>query len=157
MMTTALSRDLTGPRSPTHCQACGTQHDEPTRAHDRDGQPVLAKLDVWREHDDADRPQAVFVVLCRTCSKKLINPHERLYSLVEPNKPLPGLMPLCLDCTHRDGLDCTNPQSKRNGGDGIKLTFPQPTQAFVDGPGLHGRMTFYPGPVSACDGKAVAS
>jgi hypothetical protein len=135
-----LSADLPGPRSPDRCQNCS----------------VGGPLEVWREHDDADQPQEVFVVLCPACAARLVEPHARLYSRVEPHAPVPGAMPLCLDCKHRDGVRCTTPKARLNGGPGIKLSMPEATQMHLcrRGKGQRsGWITIYNGPVFGCDGK----
>lgn len=114
-----LSADLTHERSPIVCQACGE-----VRRPDR--------LQRWQEHDEADKPEAIIVVLCSGCAGRLIDPHPRLYRQLERNEPFPGAMKICLDCKLRDGTRCTSPRTLANGGPG--LPFPGPDgHAFVDG------------------------
>lgn len=141
-----LSETLPGPRSPDRCQSCGASG------------PVLAR---WRECDDGDRPTPVLVVLCDNCGDALIEPHPRAYSLLSPNEPAPGAMPLCLDCRHRAGAACGHPAAKANGGPGVMLTLPRPSTGIVCSRGKKGRgcqtVTFWRGPVSACQQKETSS
>lgn len=141
-----LTVDLKHHRAPDICQACGSQEEE---------------LQRWAEHDDNDKvldPPAI-VVLCKGCAKRIINPHPRLYAEIHTNHPAPGSMRhLCLWCEHRDGLDCTHPKLKRNGGPGLVITTAQPFSGHVSCRGQGGRrggyfFTHYPAPASACEGN----
>jgi len=139
-----LSEDLPHPVAPTVCQACGT--DDPP-----------GWLAYWRECDEDDKPTPVFVTLCDVCSKKLIEPHPRLYDRLEPNQPYPGLMPLCHDCQLRDRNYCLSKLLVANGGPGLKIVFPQPHMVHLDGY-RNGRrtgwnQTIYPGPAVSCEGR----
>jgi hypothetical protein len=149
-----LSEDLPGPKSPDRCQSCGVEGHQPW------GTVTFENpLWVWREHNDFDGPEPIVVVLCLACSDRLIEPHPRLYSRLSPHEPFPGVMPLCLDCTHRDGVRCTSPKAKLNGGEGIKLVYPEPSRVhfYRRGKGVRsGWETIYVGPVQDCDGKEVS-
>ena len=140
-----LSEPLPFPRVPDQCQSCGSGTGE--------GGPPLA---AWREHDQFDRPENIYVLLCPTCSARLIDPHPRLYAAMGRFEPIPGVMPLCLYCRHRDGLRCTSPKAKLNGGEGITVIGPKPTDVHVcRRGGKGGWMKLYPSPATYCDGKEV--
>lgn len=144
-----LSETLPHAAHPQLCGNCGV--------HD-DTKPVS----VWIEHDTNDRPERRFIALCRACSDKIIEPHPRLYSEVQPNTPLPGAMALCIDCTHRKGIACTCPAAKYNGGPGINITTVKPMVVHIDGrdPKTHRRfgrwLNHYSQPPSACTGQRTA-
>lgn len=104
-----LSETLKPLAWPHHvCQRCG--FDGPS------------KLVYWQEHDDLDRREMIFVVLCAACSAKVIEPHARLYRQLDRNEPAPGVMKVCEPCRHRDASRCRSPIARANGGDG--LAFP---------------------------------
>lgn len=138
-----LSESLAGPKHPNQCQSCGLA---PTD---------LALLDRWLECDDNDRPEPRVVVLCRPCTESLIEPHPRLYKLLAPHQPMPGVMGICLDCRHRDGVTCTNPSAQINGGRGLAITFPKPTPIHVcrNPRSLSGWIHLFHGPATACGGR----
>jgi hypothetical protein len=141
-----LSETLPGPKAPDRCRSCGSCGD----------------LATWQEHDDADRPEGVYLVLCTPCSDRIIEPHPRLYAQVDPNRPLPGVMALCIDCRHRDGIRCGHPGSLANGGPGIAITVPRPFTAHIcargrGSKGLSGWRTSYPGPPRSCSGHEAAA
>lgn len=105
-----LSDTLTGPRDPRHCQSC-------SRPHTKE-RPIAR----WLEHDAWDKVPARgarVVVLCAVCSLELIEAHPRLYKQLGANEPFPGCMSICLTCPHRDGVACTSPLAKMNGGTGL--------------------------------------
>lgn len=106
--------------SPAVCQRCFAA----------EGGDVM--LHRWREHDDADQPTDVVIVLCGKC-EHIIEPHPRLYSRLHVFEPHPGTMRICVDCVYRAGLRCGHPDLTANGGTGLKLTFPKPGVMFVDG------------------------
>lgn len=141
-----LSKTLTGPRDPEHCQSCSQE---------------VGDLTFWvecDEHDQPDQPRAVIVALCTPCGERLIEPHPRLYHPLERWRPWPGIMNLCIDCRHRRGLSCMHPSARANGGPGMKLTHPTPTVGWVDGRGKGGRrqgwrLLIFHGPVTACEGR----
>lgn len=140
-----LSQSLGGPRAPGVCQACSA---------------TPADVDAWEEHDELDRREGIVVLLCLPCSKRLIEPHPRLYRRLQPLEPFPGLMELCAGCRYRDGVDCRHPDLKRNGGTGLQVTYPPPTAAFVTRQTKSGRRCsreeIYTGPATACVGREAA-
>lgn len=111
-----LSETLSGD-TPACCQNCGSTE----------------QIWRWREHDDNDKPEQIAVMLCKKCSDKIIEPHPRLYSTLRPHEPMPGTMPICIDCFYRAKMRCTHHSLRENGGKGLPLRFPQPSVAFVDG------------------------
>ena len=125
-----LSEDLAGPRDPRLCQACGAAGD----------------VRAWQEHDARDRPAIRIVVLCRSCSKRLIGPHPRLYRPLGVNEPFPAAMGLCLDCRFRDGVNCTHWRNKATGGPGLYpgITIAAPHRAHVYLRGGQGFWVRYP-------------
>lgn len=90
-------------------------------------------LQRWREHDHHDHPQGIAITLCKTCSAKIIEPHERLYTRMAEFEPCPGNMPVCVHCTYRAKTKCTHPHLRENGGDGLALLMPHPSVAMMDG------------------------
>jgi hypothetical protein len=108
----------------------------------RCGQVLPGKYDLhwWQEHDDRDRPEPRYVLLCNPCADKIIEPHPRLYRRTERNEPCPGVMLQCVCCKHLDGLRCRHPQMRANGGPGVAFAGPD---GFVRiqraGPGGRGR------------------
>jgi hypothetical protein len=106
-----LSVTLTGRIHPHVCQSCGKGHLQ------------VETLTRWKEADEWDRTSAKspIVVLCEKCSKKLIDPHPRLYVALWPQEPWPGAIDICIACKHRDGTRCANPNAKINGGSGIAM------------------------------------
>lgn len=141
-----LSETLLGARHPTKCQSCGLSCSEDDRTLTR-----------WIECDEYDRPTSTIIVLCRTCSDRIIEPHPRLYRDVERFKPVPGCMALCVSCRFREQLRCTHPDLKANGGQGLRIKFAPPSTAFFDGT-RGGRRTGWTGVIydhapSACIGR----
>lgn len=132
-----LSVDLTGPKHPEQCQACGVSASDEV------------KLTRWREHDEDDIPEDVIIVLCKKCEKKLIKRHPRFYDFLLEHQPCLGCMPVCVACKFRDGVKCLHPDSKANKGPGVLLRFPQPTAPvhLNFGGGKGGWMRVYRGPV----------
>lgn len=114
--------------------------------------PVGKDLTTWEECDHNDKPEGIYLRLCEPCGKRLIEPHLRLYHRKQKHAPMPGAMPTCADCKIRDGLRCTSPLLKRNGGQGLPLDLPRPANAMVDGSKYRGPMTLYMGPVT-CKAK----
>lgn len=124
---------------PNVCQSCGEKG-------------VL--LHRWRECDEYDKPTMTVVVLCVRCEKKLIEPHPRLYIPLDMYAPFPGIMRICLDCPRRSGVSCTSPLAKHNGGRGVRITGPRPTQAHIKaGGGRGGWIKIYSGEATDCAGK----
>ena len=146
-----LSKDLKGEKSRTRCQACGLQVLF-------DPLPKLPQLRRWQEHDDGDRPEPIVVVLCKPCSNRLIEPHPRLYREMQAFEPHPGSMPICDDCTRREGVSCRHPEAKANGGQGVELIAPKPSYVHLQmSPRRHsGWRTLYTGPVISCKQKEAA-
>lgn len=139
-----LSADLPGKKHIDTCQGCGSQR--------RD-------LFIWQECDEHDRPEMIFVVLCKPCTDRLIEPHPRLYKRRANVDPMPGAMVLCIPCKHRDGTRCANTKATMNGGQGLNIIGPKPDVAFVHGT-RNGRRcgwreVIYPGPPIACTGFEV--
>jgi hypothetical protein len=134
-----LSTDLPGERAPNVCQSCGARE----------------KLSRWREHDERDRPENVFVVLCARCEKKLVEPHKRLYAQIQPNEPIPGTLDLCVPCAFRDGLRCTHPDLKANGGAGLFIKIEKPIVAHLcrSPRRLSGYMRIWTKPAETCRGR----
>lgn len=140
-----LSETLIGPRDPRRCQRCAAEH---TKAN------PLAR---WLEHDEWDRvpDHPVVVVLCQRCSSKVIEPHARLYRCLDSGEPFPGCMRICLDCKHRDGTSCRNPEAKINGGPGVQYEHSvKPIFAHICfGRGRGESRYFWTGRVLGCSGK----
>ncbi|MGN6109521.1 MAG: hypothetical protein ACTHU0_30720 [Kofleriaceae bacterium] len=125
----------------------------------------MRPLERWLEHDPWDRLPAKpdVVVLCATCSARLIEPHPRLYRQLENGAPFPGCMSVCLDCQFREGVSCSAPAAKLNGGAGLTLEWDEPP-FFGHVCGGRGRghrgcqqLAIYRGPVRRCSGKEVRS
>jgi hypothetical protein len=152
-----LSESLTGPKHPALCQSCGAADLLEAAEFPRG---VSLFLSVWQEHDEHDRPERVFVVLCGKCEGRLIEKHPRLYARVPRFKPTPGVMALCVACKHRDGVTCKSPLATFNGGAGMTVNFPEPTRVHIcrRGKGLRsGWETLYPAPPNGCEGREVPS
>ncbi len=153
-----LSETLPYPRDPRRCQACGAVGDG--NRVPRDGAACLPALHRWREHDEADRPTAVVVVLCAGCSDRMIGPHPRLYSRLHDFEPVPGSMALCEECACRDGLRCTHGDLKANGGGGLAVSVAKPHVAILCSRGgtQHGcrQMVIWPSAPTGCRGRSVA-
>jgi hypothetical protein len=155
-----LSTSLPHERHPFICQSCGFKGEKVEKsagfyaAEPAQLEPELTGLRRWREHDQQDKPQDIIVVLCKKCSELIIEPHERLYARLSMWEPAPGAMTVCVDCTFRQGLHCSHPDLKENGGEGLILKFPTPSRGFVDSGkgGYSGPAVFYAGRVS-CGSK----
>lgn len=132
-----LSETLTAPRAPRTCQSCGDEG-----------------LRWWRECDEDDRPTGVLVILCEPCEKKLVKPHPRLYISIWTPAPWPGAMAICSDCQFRDGLRCTEPRLKANGGEGLPIAIPKGQDAHLNFGGGRGQfVTMYPHEPKDCKGR----
>ena len=112
-----LSIDLILKPHPFRCQSCGVES--------------LFNFTRWQEHDENDKPEPIVVVLCVPCSKRLIEPHPRLYRELQRHEPFPGTLDLCIQCRHRDGTRCTSPDLLANGGNGVILTIKKPVMAHL--------------------------
>jgi len=118
-----LSATLSPLRWPRACQRCA----------------ATEGLTFWQEHDDQDRRELVFVILCQRCADRLIESHPRLYRELGRNEPAPGVMVICEACRHRVGV-CQSPRAAANGGPG--LHFPAADSSVhlqMAGPGGRGR------------------
>ncbi len=116
---------------PRRCQNCGVL---PFTADDGRTGPfnLAAGLHIWQEHDDADQPELIFVVLCGMCSSRLIEAHARLYRRLSRNEPAPGTMTICEDCVHRVFASrCKSTLARANGGPGLHWPAPD-MSAFID-------------------------
>ena len=142
-----LSETLIGPKDPRVCQSCATPN--------HPGNPLAR----WLEHDPNDTlpPKPVVVVLCARCSGRLIEPHPRLYRPVDNGAPFPGCMGVCVTCRFRDGVACTNPLAKLNGGPGLAMTWEKPPVSahLCYGGGRSEFKTIFSGPVKSCSGREV--
>lgn len=136
-----LSEQLGGPARPDACQGCGSPCD----------------LALWQEHDDADRPERIVVLLCQACSKRVIDRHPRLYAELVRNQPWPGAMGVCARCRFRERLRCTHPDAKANGGTGVKLTLARPVTAHLSRSPrrLSGSVTWWPSPATDCEQREI--
>lgn len=153
-------------REPGRCASCGLQDESPVVPADADEitrRRAFAlhgwKLDIWQEHDWQDKPEARYVVLCRDCSDKIIDPHPRLYARVGIHYPACGAMALCVDCKHRDGTRCTSPNLIANGGPGVAIFGPKPSTVhfYRKPPAASGWEKVYTLPPDRCDAKEVAT
>jgi hypothetical protein len=134
-----LSATLTGPVHPNVCQSCA-------------GLASVRGMQYWRECNEWDQPTPVVVALCPECSRRLIDPHHRLYLAIDHNAPVPGIMALCGLCRHRDGTRCT--LAREHGGPGIVVVAPKPAIAFVRiAGGGGGCRRLYMHPPKACSGR----
>ena len=166
-----LARTLRHPRQLDVCQACGVRAVFDGSAEMRrlgtvgvertaEGDRVPA-FPRWIEHDAQYRPEAVVVVLCDPCAKRIIEPHPRLYDRLAPYQPMPGAMGICAGCVHNRSLVCRSQLAKFNGGPGLQIDAPEPGMMHVWGRGRDGRRTggwtrSVPGPAKACSGREVA-
>lgn len=139
--------DLPGEKHPQKCQLCG---EFDALEVIKVGQGILNR---WREHDHHDRPEHRVIVLCKSCSDRVIKPHPRLYEALQPSEPFPGCMAICLECKHRSGVSCTHPDAKANGGNGVMITIEKPIMAMVDGRKYRGPLAMWKSPASACKQK----
>ncbi len=112
-----MSADLTMPRLTESLQY------RDRGACNRCGKAVEG-LQIWQEHDDHDRAESRYVVLCKACADRVIEPHARLYRHTGENEPCPGVMAQCESCAHVAGLRCRHPQLRTNGGEGIAFAPP---------------------------------
>jgi hypothetical protein len=148
-----LSIDLKHERNPFICQSCGDVALTDTGGEADLPEPEEAGFIRWQEHDQQDRPQPIYLVLCKQCSDRLIEPHERLYRPLGKWAPALGAMRFCLHCKFRDGLHCSHPDSKENGGPGLKLIMPKPTWAHLNYGGGKGEFrNIWIGAIKECGG-----
>jgi hypothetical protein len=108
---------------PRRCQACGAELSRPVPrlgpAAGKARAGSRSPATVWQEHDDADRPELRYIVLCGACADRLIEPHPRLYRRLGRNEPAPGVMQICEGCRHRQGGRCVSPRARAHGGPGL--------------------------------------
>jgi len=178
-----LSETLDGPRHPRFCQSCAVERppeasDEATPARGDESDEGVAKANDkakaddsfrlikaalepppgvygWQEHDGRDEPEPIAVMLCTTCSKRLISPHPRVYSSIPRNAPFPGIMDLCIDCRFRAGVTCTHPDRVSNGGKGLQIDAAPGMWAHAR-TAVGGRtLTLYAYPPRACAQRSV--
>jgi len=109
----------------------------------------------WQEHDGRDEPEPIAVMLCTTCSKRLISLHPRVYSSIPRNAPFPGIMDLCIDCRFRAGVTCTHPDRVSNGDEGLQIDAAPGMWAHAR-TAVGGRtLTLYAYPPRACAQRSV--
>lgn len=118
-------------------------------------------LTLWRAHDEHDRPidgDRALVFLGAggdhdACRKKLED-HPRLF---DQGAGHPGCLPaLCGPCGYREGLACTHPDLKANGGAGLKIEVSGLSGVVCFGRGRGGCRTILQ-PAVSCAGRAVKS
>lgn len=116
------------------------------------------ELQRWRECNPFDKPTMVVVVLCKYCSRKLIDRHPRLYIPIAHHEPFPGVMQICIDCPCRSGVSCNSLLAKHNGGTGMRIDGSRPTIALVCGGrrGFSGAVKLYASEPTGCAGKQEA-
>lgn len=100
----------------------------------------------------------IVVVLCARCSKKLIEPHARLYIQLQEHEPFPGVMEICVDCPMRKGVSCYSPLAKHNGGTGMRIDGVRASGGIFCGSRGRGHRgcqhaRFYHGSATSCAGK----
>ena len=138
-------------KHPHVCQICGGSN----RPGVGNGL-MRVSLDRWQEADHNDRFEQRVVVLCGKCSDRVIADHPRLYQRLDANQPWPGCMDICVGCKLRDGVRCTSPDAKANGGTGVLLSVAPPVHAMVDGAKYRGPITFWTSPAGACKQRVEA-
>ncbi len=146
---------LPGEKHPFICQRCGGVTGRDIFKDDGRARIIRTSLDRWQEHDHHDKPENKVLVLCNKCSKEVIEQHPRLYSRLQTNEPWPGCMELCVDCKFRDGVSCTHPRAKANGGPGVMINIQKPSHALVDGRNYRGPLTLWHSPPKGCAQKEV--
>lgn len=134
-----LSEDAGHPKTPLACQCCGQDFD----------------VELWIECDEADRETTVAITVCDCCARKHINPHPRLYRVLEHNRPFPGAMNVCIECPHRDGMRCASPLLKANGGPGLPIRAAKPSPIFMCGGKNSGLLMDYGLTPPTCDGRPL--
>lgn len=94
------------------CQLCGYESDD------------ICEFRFWQECDEEDQREPYNILItCKQdeCFQK-IDQHERLYVQLAWSNGEPGhLSLLCGECMHRDGVRCSHPDLKSNGGKGLLL------------------------------------
>lgn len=129
------------PRDPNVCQACGKPESFYGRSESvHDGRTVLRGLLVWEQREDRMTPTGSFVVLCLPCAEAQAAQGALLRRL-GTNEPCPGAMQLCGRCEHRQGLRCTHPKLRSNGGPGLELNVPDSREVQWTSKAQEGRPT----------------
>jgi len=116
------------------CQICGFESDD------------KCSFRMFTECDDSDHPEYdnVIVVCDNEKCRKVIDDHPRLYQEIPwqanfPNGP-GKFMLLCGDCKFRNGVKCSHPELKANGGKGLKVDLskglPIVHISYADGTGI---------------------
>ena len=114
-------------------------------------------LDRWQEHDDRDRPEAKVVLLCATCSARIVEPHPRLYCRLVRHEFVPGSASVCDGCRWQHRMCCKSPIAHFNGAVGPGLEFtPRPAVAHMRVKGGGRWMAFETEPVTHCTGRGSA-
>jgi hypothetical protein len=112
---------------------------------------------MWWEcrEDDSIDPEKILVTCRSKACEKVINDHERLYREIPWGRGGPGkFMLLCGNCMNREGTQCTHPNLKANGGNGLKVTYsalPKVMVCFHEYTGL-GCTPLFPDPANRCEG-----
>lgn len=132
-----LSETLPHRRALDCCQSCGGADD----------------LRVWQEHDDMDRPERIYLVLCHTCAAEIIGPPPRLYRCLDRWAPGPGIMPTCQGCVHQKDLGCRSPLLKANGGPGLPVRSSVAAEGIACSRGRGCRRFIEYGTPPVCDGR----
>jgi len=125
------------------CQLCGVEHPED-----------ICKFRMWVECDEDDQPEDITLITCKPCVESKINPHPRLYIEVPWGRGGPGkFMLVCGDCPWRKSNQCSHPDLKANGGEGLEVRFSplgfKARVCFTDGTS----MLWPPQPAVGCAGK----
>lgn len=154
-----LSATLPYVPHPHICQSCGATEEDSSTTYEQllKSRGAIVPFQRWKECDEWDKPTATVVILCPKCSKKLIDPHPRLYIPLSLFEPFPGVMELCVGCRLRDRVACMSPLAKHNGGPGMKIDFPEPVVAHLNR-GAGGRSGFeklYTKEPTACAGREL--
>ena len=94
------------------CQLCGHESDD------------ICEFRFFQECDENDNKEPYNILI--TCNQHMcfqkIEQHERLYVELAWSNGEPGHFSLlCGDCSYRDGVRCTHPDLKTNGGKGLLL------------------------------------
>lgn len=149
-----LSATLPYVPHPNHCQSCGEHESADPLKTLLNTSGRIVPFTRWRECDEWDKPTMTIVILCPKCSKKLIDPHPRLYVPLELFQPFPGVMDICATCSFRSGVTCHSPIAKHNGGTGMKIEAPEPVVAHVNrGRGRSGFIKLYSVAPTGCAGR----
>ena len=139
---------LGGIEHPARCRACGTGYTK--------GNPLRRFIECDAFDKVPPLSECRALVLCSQCWDRIGEPHPRAYHELVGAEPYPGCMGVCVACTWRDGVRCTNPDAQMNGGEGLRYTWDagkEPVRAHICGGPNAGLHTFYASPVRACTGR----